>query len=68
MRRGLDHENIKSASYDEAARRMTLEFVDGDHEFYGVPPELYAAILLVCDVRGEYFRDYMRKQYSGRKV
>ena len=54
---------IRSYSYDEARRVLTITFVSGEvYDYLDVPPEVHLALRLASS-RGRYFGSHIRNRY-----
>lgn len=58
---------LKAASYNEAAKVLTLQFVKGDvYNYEGVSKELFDG-LMSADSKGKFFRKNIRDQFKTVK-
>lgn len=59
---------IRSFSYDEAARRLRITFVNGDvYEYDDVPPAVVEEFR-AAPSRGRFFGPHIRDRYPYRRV
>ncbi|HIH03555.1 MAG TPA: KTSC domain-containing protein [Methanoregulaceae archaeon] len=59
---------LEAVAYDPAERRLRIRFRSGAiYDYDGVPPVVYDE-LLAAPSKGGYFSEYIRPEYSYRRV
>jgi hypothetical protein len=67
-RKPLKSSKLRAAGYDERARTMEIEFVNGDvYEYKAVSPELYRQ-LMASPSPNSFFEDKIEEAFSGKRI
>jgi hypothetical protein len=58
---------LRAAGYDERNRTLRVELTRGIYEYSNISPEL-ARRLLNAPTPGNFFRDHIEEEFTGRRV
>lgn len=64
----VNSSNLVSAGYDKPSQVLEIEFQSGTiYQYLGVPETVYQGLMTAAS-KGEYFHDYILKEYDFREV
>jgi len=68
QRFSVNSSNLASVGYDEASAILEIQFHSGGvYQYFRVPSSIHQG-LMAASSHGKYFRRYILKQYSEKRV